>query len=60
MLNKKFVDVLNYSEINKAAHISNPRAHSPKQNKKGISTTGAYFKIPTPVWSKRQKLNLNQ
>ena len=51
MLNKKFVDVLNYFEINKPAHISNPRVHSPKQNKRAMLTTAAYFKAFTPVRS---------
>ena len=34
MLNKKFVYILNYFKINKAAHKNNPWTHSLQQNKK--------------------------
>ena len=33
---------------------SNPRAHSPQQNKKSVLTTAAYFKVSTLVRSQRQ------
>ena len=45
MLNKKFVYVLNYVKINKAAHKNNPWTHSPKQSKKSVLTAAAYFKV---------------
>ena len=34
MWNKKFAYVLNYSQINKAAHKNNPWTQSPQQNEK--------------------------
>ena len=54
MSNKKFVYVLNYLKISKAVQKSNPRTHSPPQNKKAVSMTAAYFKFPTQVRSQRQ------
>ena len=45
MWNKKFVYVLNYLKIFKAVPKNNPRTHSPKQNKKAVLTTAAYFKV---------------
>ena len=55
MLNKRFVYVLSYFTINKAAHKNNPLTHSPQQNKKAMLTAAAYSKVSTPVRSQRQK-----
>ena len=41
MFNKKFVYISNYFTIHKAAHKSNPRTHSPQQNKKAVFATAA-------------------
>ena len=30
-------------------HKTNPRRHSPQQNKKPMLTTAAYFKVSTPI-----------
>ena len=54
MLHKKFVYILNYSKINKAAHKNKPRKHSPQQNNEAVLATAAYFKVSTPVRSQRQ------
>ena len=53
MLNKKFVYVLDYFEINIAAHKNISQTHSPQQNKKAVLTTAAYFKVSTPMRSRR-------
>ena len=54
---KKFVYVLNYFKVNKAAHKNNPWTHSQQQNKKPMLITAAYFKVSTPVRLQRQKMN---
>ena len=33
---------------------SNPRTHSPQQNKKAVLMTAAHFKVSTPVRSQKQ------
>ena len=54
MWNKKFVYVLNYLKILRQCPKNNTRTHSPRHNKRAVLMTSAYFKVSTPVGSKRQ------
>ena len=60
MCNKKVPHVMNYLKTSKAVHKNNPQTYSPKQNKKAILTTAAYFKVSTPVRSQGQLSIINQ
>ena len=55
MLDKKFVYVLDYFQFNSAVNKNNPWTNSLQQNKKAVVKTAAYFKVPNPVRSQRQK-----
>ena len=60
MYNKKVPHVMNYLRTSKAVDKNNPQTYSPKQNKKAILTTAAYFKVSTPVRSQGQLSIINQ
>ena len=56
MWKEKFVYALNYLKTLKTVHKSNPRTHSPQQNKKAVLTTATHFNFSNPVRLQRQLL----
>ena len=54
MWKKEFVYVSNYLNTFKAVHKNNPQTHLPQQNKKGMLTTAASFKVSARVRSQGQ------
>ena len=57
---KRFVYVLYYFAIHKAADKNSSQTHSPQRNKKVMLTTAAYSKVFTPVRLYGQQYNIKQ